>query len=78
MINANIYEVVMEEQNFGQLDKCDPYSSFGVFCNADSFIEGIIIILGVVLLLVGTLWFVKKNQEANNDDERAKKWQNNQ
>ncbi len=65
----------MNQQNFGQLDKCDPYSSFGVFCNANSFWEGIIIIIGVILLLGLTIWFVKKNQEANKDDERIKKWQ---
>ena len=65
------------EKEFSNLEKCDPYSSFGVFCNANSFIEGIIIILGVILLVAITLWFVKKNQEANQDDERAKKWQQN-
>jgi len=68
----------MDDKTFSNLDKCDPYSSFGVFCNADSFIEGIIIILGVVLLVAFSIWFVKKNQEANKNDERAKKWQQNQ
>jgi len=65
------------EEKFENLEKCDPYSSFGVFCNTNSFIEGIIVILGVITLVVLTLWFVKKNQEANKNDERAKKWQQN-
>jgi hypothetical protein len=37
----------MQEKNpldISDLKQCDPYSSFGVFCNANSFIEGIIII----------------------------------
>lgn len=54
------------------VDQCDPYSAFGVFCNASSFIEGIIIILGVVLLVTGTIWFVKKNQEANAEKHKEK------
>ncbi len=54
------------------VDQCDPYSSFGVFCNANSFIEGIIIIIGVILLVAGTVWFVKKNQEANAEKHREK------
>lgn len=40
----------VEEKNpldISDLKQCDPYSSFGVFCNANSFIEGIIIIVGV-------------------------------
>jgi hypothetical protein len=65
----------MQEQNFGQLEKCDPYSAFGVFCNTNSFVEGLIVILGVVILLALTLWFVKKNQESNKNNERAKKWE---
>ncbi|RMA97098.1 hypothetical protein [Hydrogenothermus marinus] len=65
----------MQNPDLGNLQKCDPYSSFGVFCNADSYIEGFIIILGVIILVALTLWFVKKNQETNKDDERAKKWQ---
>ncbi|RMD46010.1 MAG: hypothetical protein D6834_03070 [Aquificota bacterium] len=67
----------MQQQDFGQLEKCDPYSSFGVFCNTNSFIEGIIVILGVIILVALTLWFVKKNQEANKNDEKEKKWQQN-
>ncbi len=54
------------------VDQCDPYSAFGVFCNANNFIEGIIIILGVVLLVIGTIWFVKKNQEANAEKHKEK------
>lgn len=56
----------VEEKNpldISDLKQCDPYSSFGVFCNANSFIEGIIIIIGVILLLIGSMWFVNKNQE---------------
>ena len=64
-------------EGFENLEKCDPYSAFGIFCNADSFLGGIIIIVGVVLLLGLSLWFIKKNQEANNDYERAKKWEQN-
>ncbi|WP_457635312.1 hypothetical protein [Persephonella sp.] len=54
------------------LEKCDPYSAFGVFCNANGLIEGLIIIAGVVLLVVLSLWFVKKNQELNADKHREK------
>lgn len=64
------------ENNFNNLEKCDPYSAFGVFCNTNSFVEGIIVIVGVIILVALTLWFVKKNQEANQNDEKAKKWQN--
>ncbi len=58
------------------VEQCDPYSSFGVFCNANSLIEGFIIIGGVILMVIGTLWFVKKNQEANKEKhkERYKKY----
>ncbi len=58
--------IFVEEKNpldISDLKQCDPYSSFGVFCNTNSFIEGIIVIIGVVLLVAGSLWFVKKNQE---------------
>ncbi len=57
---------LMQEKNpldISDLKQCDPYSSFGVFCNANSFIEGIIIIIGVVVLFTASMWFVKKNQE---------------
>ncbi|PMP77461.1 MAG: hypothetical protein C0178_02445 [Sulfurihydrogenibium sp.] len=57
---------LMQEKNpldISDLKQCDPYSSFGVFCNANSFIEGIIIIIGVVILFAASMWFVKKNQE---------------
>ncbi|WP_456465155.1 hypothetical protein [Persephonella sp.] len=54
------------------LEKCDPYSAFGVFCNANGLIEGLFIIAGVVLLVVLSLWFVKKNQEVNADKHREK------
>lgn len=50
--------------DISDLKQCDPYSSFGVFCNAGSFWEGIIIIIGVVIMFAGSMWFVKKNQEA--------------
>ena len=54
------------------LEKCDPYSAFGVFCNANGVIEGFIIIIGVAVLVGLTLWFVKKNQEANAEKHRQK------
>ena len=57
----------VEEKNpldISDLKQCDPYSSFGVFCNANSFIEGIIIIVGVALMFGASMWFVKKNQES--------------
>ncbi|WP_028950516.1 hypothetical protein [Sulfurihydrogenibium subterraneum] len=57
----------VEEKNpldISNLKQCDPYSSFGVFCNADSFIEGIVIIVGVALMFGASMWFVKKNQES--------------
>ncbi len=54
------------------LEKCDPYSTFGVFCNADGLIEGLIIIAGVMVLVGLTLWFVKKNQEENAEKHREK------
>ncbi|RUM50321.1 MAG: hypothetical protein DSY47_02040 [Hydrogenothermus sp.] len=56
-------------EGFENLEKCDPYSAFGVFCNANSFIEGIIIILGVAILVALSLWFVKKNQEMNQKEK---------
>lgn len=56
-------------EGFENLEKCDPYSSFGVFCNANSFIEGIIIIIGVAILVALSLWFVKKNQEINQKEK---------
>jgi hypothetical protein len=46
-------------------EQCDPYSSFGVFCNTNSIWEGLFVIFGVILLVVASLWFVKKNQESN-------------
>jgi len=46
-------------------EQCDPYSAFGVFCNTNSIWEGLFVIFGVVLLVIASLWFVKKNQEAN-------------
>ncbi|MDM7274314.1 hypothetical protein [Sulfurihydrogenibium azorense] len=69
----------VEEKNpldISDLKQCDPYSSFGVFCNANSFIEGIIIIVGVALMFGASMWFVKKNQEnvqrgKKNDESNA-------
>lgn len=58
--------ISMQENNpldISDFKQCDPYSSFGVFCNANSFIEGIIIIIGVIILFAGSMWFVRKNQE---------------
>lgn len=58
--------IFVEEKNpldISDLKQCDPYSSFGVFCNTNSFVEGLIVIIGVILLVAGSLWFVKKNQE---------------
>lgn len=63
----------LEEKNpldISDLKQCDPYSSFGVFCNANSFLEGIIIIVGVVLMFLGSMWFVKKNQENVNRERK--------
>ncbi len=58
--------IFVEEKNpleISDLKQCDPYSSFGVFCNTNSFVEGIIVIIGVALLVAASLWFVKRNQE---------------
>lgn len=65
----NIFNLLLLAQEKNPLDisdlkQCDPYSSFGVFCNANSFLEGIIIIAGVILMFLGSMWFVKKNQES--------------
>ncbi len=54
------------------VEQCDPYSAFGVFCNANGLIEGLIIIAGVILLVAATFVFVKKNQEANAEKHREK------
>ena len=63
----------MGKNPFNQVgEQCDPYSSFGVFCNTNSFIEGLIIILGVILLVAGSIIFVKKNQEANKERHKEK------
>lgn len=68
-----ILTAAAEQEMFNkQLDKCDPYSAFGVFCNANGLIEGFLIIAGVIVLVAGTLWFVKKNQEANAEKHREK------
>ncbi len=67
--------LLAQEKNLldiSDLKQCDPYSSFGVFCNANSFVEGIVIIIGVALLFVASMWFVKKNQE-NVQRERESK-----
>ena len=65
--------MAVDKNPFNQVgEQCDPYSSFGVFCNTNSFIEGVIIILGVVLLVAITIVFVKKNQEANKEKHREK------
>ncbi|WP_297888229.1 hypothetical protein [Sulfurihydrogenibium sp.] len=65
----------VQEKNpldISDLKQCDPYSSFGVFCNANSFVEGIIIIIGVAIMFGASMWFVKKNQE-NIQRERENK-----
>ncbi|WP_456402806.1 hypothetical protein [Persephonella sp.] len=54
------------------VEQCDPYSAFGVFCNTNSFFEGLVIILGVVGLVTLSLIFVKKNQEINSEKHREK------
>lgn len=61
-----LYSISQEKNplDISDLKQCDPYSSFGVFCNASSFLEGVIIILGVVAMFAGSMWFVKKNQES--------------
>ena len=50
-------------------EQCDPYSSFGVFCNVGSIWEGIFVISAVIGLVAASLWFVKKNQEENHRKE---------
>ncbi len=55
-----------------QVEQCDPYSSFGVFCNTNGFTEGLIVITGVILLVGAAVIFVKKNQEANAEKHREK------
>jgi hypothetical protein len=64
----------MDKQNpFNKVaEQCDPYSSFGVFCNANGLIEGFLIIVGVIVLVGLTIWFVKKNQEENEAKHREK------
>lgn len=65
----------IQEKNpldISDLKQCDPYSSFGVFCNANSFVEGIIIIVGVALMFAASMWFVKKNQENVNRERQNK------
>ena len=59
-------KILVDEKNpldISDLKQCDPYSSFGVFCNTNSLIEGVIVIVCVILMTAGALWFVKKNQE---------------
>lgn len=73
----NLFNLLLlaEEKNpldISDLKQCDPYSSFGVFCNANSFLEGIIIIVGVVLMFLGSMWFVKKNQEIVKKERESK------
>ncbi|MBK3331698.1 hypothetical protein GWK41_01295 [Persephonella atlantica] len=55
-----------------QVEQCDPYSSFGVFCNTNGFIEGLVVIAGVILLVGAAVIFVKKNQDANAEKHREK------
>jgi len=64
----------MEEKNpIGKVaEQCDPYSSFGIFCNANGLIEGFLIIFGVLVLLVLTILFVKKNQEENREKHKER------
>ncbi|NPA58570.1 MAG: LPXTG cell wall anchor domain-containing protein [Aquificae bacterium] len=54
------------------LEQCDPYSAFGVFCNANGLVEGFLIIAGVLVMVAGAVFFVKKNQEANREKHREK------
>ncbi len=49
--------------------QCDPYSSFGLFCNVSSLWEGVFVILAVGALLAASIWFVKKNEEENKRKE---------
>ena len=64
----NIFNFVAEQNPFDKNvpEQCDPYSSFGVFCNTNSIFEGILVIVGVIVLVALSLWFVRKNMEANN------------
>ncbi|NPA13477.1 MAG: hypothetical protein GXO45_05785 [Aquificae bacterium] len=63
----------MEKQIVNKpLEQCDPYSAFGVFCNANGLIEGFLIIAGVILMVGASLYFVKKNQEANREKHRER------
>ncbi len=74
-----IYRVLSYENPLNNtVDKCDPYSSFGIFCNANSLIEGVFIIIGVLGMVAGSLYFVKKNQEANEEKHRKKYGKYNQ
>jgi len=67
------YNISVAEKIFNKpLEQCDPYSAFGVFCNANGLIEGFLIIAGVVVMVAGTLFFVKKNQEANQSKHKEK------
>ncbi|WP_457641685.1 hypothetical protein [Persephonella sp.] len=68
-----MFRILSQENPFNNVvEQCDPYSAFGIFCNANGFLEGIIIILGVVGMVIGSLWFVKKNQQANADKHKEK------
>ena len=74
------FKLLAEEKNsldISDLKQCDPYSSFGVFCNTNSIVEGLIVIVGVILMTAGALWFVKKNQEQVQREKegfKEKKW----
>ncbi len=46
-------------------EQCDPYSSFGVFCNVSSIWEGVFVIIAVAGLVALSVWFFKKNEQEN-------------
>ncbi len=49
--------------------QCDPYSSFGLFCNVNSIWEGFFVIIAVAGLIGLSIWFVKNNEKQNHRNE---------
>jgi len=47
--------------------QCDPYSSFGLFCNVGSLWEGVFVIIAVAVLVALSIWFVKNNEKQNQE-----------
>lgn len=72
-LNTQLYTKEENPLDISDLKQCDPYSSFGVFCNTNSFFEGLIVIVGVIIMFGASMWFVKKNQESVNKENIDKK-----